>query len=506
MRLFFFIFLFLVSFISFAQSPFDSIKAELDAHISKAIADWKVPGISVAITIGDSIVYSKAFGFADLELKKPVTANTIFPIGSMGKSFTAFSLALLQDQGRLSLNDKVVKWLPWFTMTDKQLQNSLTIADLLSHRTGMETFTGDLLWTESSLSNRDIINKWGKLKPEFPIRSRFGYSNISYLLASEVIQTASGSSWRQFVQRQLLQPLNMQHSFLNEDEAIQYPFVAKGYTMIGDSVKEIPKGTGVLEAFGGMFSTANDIAKWLILHANDGKVSNQQLFAEGLVWEVRNPFSIVGKNYFANGKRLLVNYGLGWELFNYNNSEVACHGGAYSGYLSMMGFIPEKRAGFVILTNSDSHEFTEALRWTIIDILSGFSVKDYSTDVLNFMINQQNELKKFEQKLSDSVLLKIPLPIPVQQFTGIYHNNVYGDINLINDGDELLLKMQHHPSITARLKYIGNNRFYCIYNHPMFGKTIWPFEISNGKVMGLALSVNPMLEFSCYFFEKVNSP
>lgn len=505
MRFSFFIFLFLVSSVSFPQSRFDSIKVDLDAHISKAIADWKVPGISLAITVGDSIVYSKAFGFADLEQKEPVTTNTIFPIGSMGKSFTAFSLALLQEQGKLSLNDKVVKWLPWFTMTDKQLQNNLTIADLLSHRTGMETFTGDLLWTESNLSNREIINKWGKFKPVFPIRSRFGYSNIAYLLASEIIQTASGSNWKQFVKRQLLQPLNMHSSFVSEDEAMQYPLVAKGYTRIADSVKEIPNGTGVLEAFGGMYSTTNDMAKWLILHANDGKLFNQQLFPEGLMWEVRNPFSIVGKNYFANGKRLLVNYGLGWELFNYNNEEAACHGGAYSGYLSMMGFIPEQKAGFVILTNSDSHELTEALRWTIIDVLSGLSVKDYSSDVLNFMVNQQNELMKFEQKLSDSVLLKIPLPIPVQQFTGIYHNNIYGDINLLNEGNELLLKMQHHPSITARLQYIGNNRFYCIYNHPMFGKTVWPFEISNGKVKGLTLSVHPMLEFSCYFFEKIAS-
>ena len=245
MRLLLFILLFLITSSSFTQSRFDSVSPQLDAVISKAIADWKVPGISVAITDGDSIVYSKAFGFADLDQKKPVTVNTIFPIGSMGKSFTAFSLSLLQEQGRLSLNDKVVKWLPWFTMTDKQLQNNLTVADLLSHRSGMETFTGDLLWTESNLSNRAIINKWGKIKPQFPIRSRFGYSNIAYIVAGEIIQSATGINWKQFVNKQLLQPLKMHHSFLNKDEAIQQHDLAKGYTMIGDTVTEIPKGPGV---------------------------------------------------------------------------------------------------------------------------------------------------------------------------------------------------------------------------------------------------------------------
>jgi CubicO group peptidase (beta-lactamase class C family) len=504
MRLLLFIFLFLITASSFTQSWFDSVSPQLDAVISKAIADWKVPGISVAITVGDSIVYSKAFGFADLEQKKRVTGNTIFPIGSMGKSFTAFSIALLQEHGQLSLNDKVVKWLPWFTMTDKQLQNNLTVADMLSHRTGMETFAGDLLWTESNLSNRAIINKWGKIKPQFPIRNRFGYSNIAYMVAGEVIQSVTGANWKQFVNEQVLQPLKMHYSFLNKDEAIQQHDLAKGYTMIGDTVIEIPKGTGVLEAFGGMYSTANDMAKWLMLHVNDGKINHQQLFAEGPVWEVRNPFSIVGKNYFANGKRLIVNYGLGWELFNYNNAEVACHGGAYSGYLSMTGFIPEQKAGFVILTNSDSHELTEALRWTIIDVLSGIPLKDYSTDVLNYVRHQKNEIQKQEQQLLDSAALQIPLPLPVHQFTGVYRNSVYGDIYLTNEGNDLLLKMQHHPSINARLRYIGNNRFYCIYSHPMFGKTVWPFEIKNGKVQGLTLSVHPMLEFTTYSFVKIS--
>ncbi|MCU0404793.1 MAG: serine hydrolase [Chitinophagaceae bacterium] len=504
MRLLLILSLFLITSFSFTQSRFDSITTQLDAHILKAIADWKVPGISVAVTVRDSIVYSKAFGFADVVQNKQVTTNTIFPIGSMGKSFTAFSLTLLQEKGVLSLNDKVIQWLPWFTMTDKHLQNNLTIADLLSHRTGMETFTGDLLWTESNLSNREVINKWGEIKPQFPIRSRFGYSNIAYMVAGEIIQSATGTNWKQFVNRQLLQPLKMQRSFLYEDEALQQSDVAKGYTMVGDIVTEIPKGTGVSEAFGGMYSTANDIAKWLMMHANDGSVCGQQIFATGPVWEVRNPFSIVGKNYFANGKRFFVNYGLGWELLNYNNTDLVSHGGAYSGYLSMMGFIPEQKAGFVILTNSDSHELTEALRWTIIDVLSGSSVKDYSTDVLNYVGYQQIEMKKSEQQLADSASLQIPLPLPVQQFTGVYHNNIYGDIFLTNEGNELRLRMQHHPSITARLHFIGNNRFYCIYNHPMFGKTVWAFEIKNRKVHGLILSVNSMLEYTTYAFVKIS--
>jgi CubicO group peptidase (beta-lactamase class C family) len=192
MRLFFILTFILSTSFSFTQSRYDSISPQLDSLILKSIKDWKVPGISVAITVGDSIVYSRAFGFADLAQKKPATTNTIFPIGSMGKSFTAFSLALLQEQRKLSLNDKVIKWVPHFTLSDKHLQNNLTVADLLSHRTGMETFAGDLLWSESNLSNNAIINKWGKIKPQFPLRSRFGYSNIAYLVSGNIIQSVTG--------------------------------------------------------------------------------------------------------------------------------------------------------------------------------------------------------------------------------------------------------------------------------------------------------------------------
>lgn len=504
MRLLFILTFILCTSLSFTQSRYDSISPQLDSLILRSIKDWKVPGISVAITIGDSIVYSKAFGFADLAQKKPATINTIFPIGSMGKSFTAFSLALLQEQGKLSLNDKVIKWVPHFTLSDKHQQNNLSVADLLSHRTGMETFAGDLLWSESNLSNNVIINKWGKIKPQFPLRSHFGYSNIAYLVSGNIIQSVTGSSWKQYVKKYLLQPLMMQRSFLYEEEAIQDFDVAKGYTIVGDDLAEIPKGTGVLEAFGGMYCSANDIAKWLMMHTNNGKINNRQFFPEGPVWEVRNPYTIIGKNNFANGKRLLVNYGLGWELFNYNNTEVICHGGAYSGFLSMMGFIPEQKTGFVILTNSDSHELTEALRWSIIDILSGMPLKDYSIKLLNYIRDQKNEMQNQEQQLVDSAALQIPLPLPAHHFTGIYRNPVYGDIYLESEGNQLLLKMQHHPSINARLSYIGNNRFYCIYNHPMFGKTVWPFEIKNGKIQGLILSVHPMLEFTTYWFVKIS--
>lgn len=488
-----------------AQPKADSIKQNLDAYIQKAITAWRVPGISIAITRGDSIIYSMASGYADIDQRRPVTTKTIFPVGSMGKSFTAFSLSLLQQQGKLSLHDKVIHWLPWLEIKSNELSNGLMISDILSHRTGMETFAGDLIWTESGLDTKTMLNKWGRIPPAFPIRSRFGYSNFGYMAAGEIINAAAQVSWQQYTKEQILQPLQMQHSFLLYNEANAYRDIAVGYTAVDDSIVPVPAGTGVLQAFGGMYSTAEDIAKWVMMHANDGRYNNVQLFPEGAVWDVRNPYTIIGKAFFPNGKRLMLNYGLGWEMFNYNNTEVVCHGGAYSGFLSMMGFIPELKAGFAILTNSDSHELTEALRWKIIDILLGNPSVDYSADMLNFVQHQQKEMNRITKQMTDSASMQIKLPFSIEQYAGTYSNDVYGNIFLKPDGNELVLTMEHHHSITARLTYIGNNRFYCVFNHPMFGKTVWPFAVSNGKVTGLTLSVHPFLEFTTYHFSKVRN-
>ncbi len=493
----------LLSFTLQSQILSDDAKQQLSAYIESAAKQWKVPGIAVAITKGDSIIYTGNFGYADLAKQQPVTEKTIFPIGSMGKSFTAFAMAQLQEKNKLSLDDKVTKWLPWLDFKDQSLKNQLMLSDILSHRTGMETFAGDLLWSESNLDNKTLLHKWSRIKPAFAIRSRFGYSNFGYMAAGEVIQAVTKKNWQEYIQQELLTPLQMFHSFTQIDRVKTYPDIAVGYTLENDSIKKIPDGTGVLQAFGGMYSNSNDIAKWLIMHANDGNIHGRQLFSENTVWTVRNPYTIVGKGFLPNGKRLIVNYGLGWELLNYNNQEVVCHGGAYSGFLSMMGFIPEQKAGFVILTNNDSHELTEALRWRIIDLIMNNPPIDYSERILDYMKHQQKEMKSQEQHMNDSIALAIKTPLPIKQYEGTYVNDIYGKIDLTAAGNTLLLKMQHHPTISAVLTYIGNNRFYCQYNHPMFGKTVWPFTIENGEVKSLVLSVHPFLEFTDYKFLKM---
>jgi CubicO group peptidase (beta-lactamase class C family) len=481
----------------------DETKQNLSTYIELSAKKWKVPGIAIAITKGDSIIYSGSFGYSNIVNQKPVTQHTVFPIGSMGKSFTAFAIALLQERKKLSLDDKVTKWLPWLDFKDYSMKHQLLLSDILSHRTGMETFAGDLLWSESNLDTKTLLNKWALIKPAFAIRSRFGYSNFGYMAAGEIIQSVTKKTWQEYINEELLTPLKMSNSFTQIDQVKNYRDVAIGYTIENDSIKKIPEATGVLQAFGGMYSNINDIAKWLIMHANDGKVNGHKIFSENTVWSVRNPYTVIGKNFLPNGKRLIMNYGLGWELTNYNNQEIVCHGGAYSGFLSMMGFIPEQKAGFVILTNSDSHELTEALRWKIIDLLMNNPSIDYSEEILNYVKNQQKEMRSQEQQMNDSISLNIQTPIAIKKYEGTYSNDIYGKISLKSNGNTLLLKMEHHPKISAQLTYIGDNRFYCQYNHPMFGKTVWPFTIENGEVKSLVLSVHPFLEFTDYKFLKI---
>jgi CubicO group peptidase (beta-lactamase class C family) len=367
----------------------------------------------------------------------------------------------------------------------------------------METFQGDLLWTESSLSNRAIIDKWATFKPAFPIRSNFGYCNIGYMIAGEIIQANTGLSWQQFIKQNILNPLGMKNSFLELSAIKNKPNVAAGHTIVNNQLAQIPEGTGVMQAFGGMYSNVEDLTQWLMLHANDGRIREQQIFPEGLIRNVRNPFSIVGKQFFPHGNMLTVNYGLGWDIVNYHNQEVVSHGGAYSGFLSMMGFVPNKKMGFVILTNSDSHEFTEALRWTIIDSFLGVTTKNYSEEMFAYIQHRNTEQEKIMASWKDSVNFLNAHKISLKPFEGRYQNDIYGNIELKQQENKLLMKMEHHPSISATLSYMGNDRFLCEYNHPMFGTAVIPFSRVNGSATGLTLSVHPFLEFTTYSFTKI---
>jgi CubicO group peptidase (beta-lactamase class C family) len=151
-KLFQFSLFLLLSLSLFGQKNIDKKLKVLDAYYEQALADWNVPGMAVAIVKDGKIIFSKGYGTRNVNTGDPVDGNTLFAIASNSKAFTSAGLAMLVDEGKLSWNDKVRDYLPWFKLYDPYVSDNFTIRDLLTHRSGLRTFSGDLIWYGTDLS------------------------------------------------------------------------------------------------------------------------------------------------------------------------------------------------------------------------------------------------------------------------------------------------------------------------------------------------------------------
>src|SRR5436190_19058976 len=204
---FFFAFHFAFIVVFSQQSTPSFIKDSIDDYVDKALIEWKIPGVAVCVVRDGKIELMRVYGVKELGTDDEVDENTLFMIGSNSKAFTATALAILDNEKKLSLDDKVQKWLPDFKLYDPWVAKETTIRDLLCHRLGFETFQGDFMYFDSDLSLEEVKQKFAKVKPLYSFRSRWGYTNAAFMTAGQVIPKVSGRSWADFIHDSIFIPL-----------------------------------------------------------------------------------------------------------------------------------------------------------------------------------------------------------------------------------------------------------------------------------------------------------
>ena len=197
-----------------AQESLPSKTVDVDGlrkFIENTRREWSVPGLAVAIVKDDKVVLAEGFGVKEEGKIDAVDANTLFAIASNTKAFTSAALAILVDEGKLDWDDRVEKHLPWLELKDP-LSRDLRIRDLLCHRSGLGTFSGDLLWWGTEYSAKEVLQRAKHLEPASPFRAKYGYSNLMFLAAGLVVEEVSGQQWAEFVESTILSELEMKRS------------------------------------------------------------------------------------------------------------------------------------------------------------------------------------------------------------------------------------------------------------------------------------------------------
>jgi CubicO group peptidase (beta-lactamase class C family) len=207
------------------------ITDSLENYITQGIKDWEIPGLSIAIVKNDKVILAKGYGVTRVGGSEPVNENTLFMIGSNTKAFTATALSILNESGKLSLEDKVQRWMPSFSLKDSLATKEVVIADLLSHRLGFESYQGDFTYWSSNLTRDQVIHKMSLITPAYGFRTKWGYCNAAFVTAGELVPRIIGKSWEETIRDSILIPLRMNRTRMLSEELKGIKNIAYPHTL-----------------------------------------------------------------------------------------------------------------------------------------------------------------------------------------------------------------------------------------------------------------------------------
>ena len=487
-----------------AQQP-AFITDSLDSYIARGMKDWNIPGLSIAIVKDGKTVFMKGYGIKEVGKPEKIDENTLFIIASNSKLFTGTSLSNLDYEKKLSLDDKVTKYIPWFRLYDSSSTQLATVRDMLCHRLGTKTFQGDFTFWNSNLSKDSIIYKMRFLKPSGQFRQDYGYCNSGFLVAGEILSKVTGISWEQYVSEHILQPVGMSNTYMNTAGMGKRNNAAVPYTNAFGPLTKLPYDE--IDNLGpatSMVSCVNDLSKWLKFQLDSGKADGKQILPWQVLQRTRDANILTGSRrspYYPTHFRA---YGLGEYMTDYNGRQVYWHTGGAFGFVTNVCFVPEEKLGITILTNNDNQNFFEALRYQILDAYLAVKYTNRSLFLQQFQEQDKALNESLWKKWDDRVRLKPVLPVPVDAFVGTYYNDVYGDMQIVKENNQLKVVLSHHPNITGKLEYIDNKNFLLTWSHPGYGKFAVPFEIVNNKVKAIEIKAADFVEYDGYVFLKKN--
>lgn len=475
-----------------ASGPLDG----LDAYIEEAMTRWEVPGVSVAIVKDQEVVYAKGFGVRDLETGGEVDADTLFAIGSNTKAFTATAMGLLVTDGKISWDDPVLHHMPEFQMFDPLVTRKITVRDLLCHRSGLGTFAGDLTWFGSIYNRSEAMYRARFLEPTFDFRTGFGYSNLMFLVAGEIIPRVTETSWDKFIDQRLFSPLGMDRSNTSIAELETMANVAIPHTRVGGKIGPIPHDDiDNMAPAGAINSSANDMAKWLLLQTGSGVLDGKQIVDSAVIDETRKPHNL--QQVSERAKELnpwthFSAYGLGWSLSDYRGRLVVAHGGGLPGMVSSVAMLPEENLGVVVLTNFDLHGLRQSVVNHVIDAFIGADAIDWDDRYFEIIQTILDAREQAKTARDEARVTGTTSSHPLESYVGRYANTVYGEAEITLKDDVLTLDPKAHPAVSGKLEHWQFDTFLCTWTDPFWDQSLVYFELDDaGEVSRFRFTVRP---------------
>ncbi len=443
-----------------------ALPRDFDTYVARVMSTFEVPGIAIAIVKDGRVLLAKGYGVRKLGDPTPIDDRTLFGIASNTKAFTATAIGILVEEGKLEWDAPVINYLPWFQMYDPFVTRELTIRDLLVHRSGLGLGAGDLLWWPTSTYDRkEIARRLRYIKPETSFRSAYAYDNVLYSVAGEVIEAVSGQTWEDFVATRILARVGMTGSSVRHSAAAGGGNVATPHAEIDGRVRPIsPFGSDNVNPAGGINASATDIAKWLMVQLDSGKLADgSRLFKPQTtfeLWSIVTPYR-VGRvpPDLAAQQANVAGYALGFEVRDLRGHKIVTHTGGLPGFVSRITLVPDERLGIAVFTNQEIGQAFQAITWRLLDHFTGAAPTDWLA-VYQARKQRGDSMVAAQERAATARRDTASRPsLPLEKYAGNYRDAWYGDIAIALENGKLVMRFSHSPSLTGDLEHFQYNTF-----------------------------------------------
>lgn len=414
----------------------DTLTDELRELVERERTRFGVPGCAVAVVRDGEVVLAEGFGHRDIDKQLPVTAGTLFPIGSSTKTFTAALCATLVRDGLLEWGRPVRDYLPDFRMVDPAATEQLNIRDMLGHRSGLPRH--DLLWYAAGpdRTRDELIEALRHLEPNHGFREVWQYNNLLYTTAGVLAGRLHGSGYEDAVRDRLLHPLGMKRTNFSVSEAQQDADCSRPYFVSpgGSEPREIPFATlDLVGPAGNINSSIDELIPWVLTLLGHGVNGQEPLLSEALLRELRTPvIPLPEDSPLAVGRS--VGYCLGLLLEDYRGHRVTHHGGNIDGFSSQVSTLVEAGCAVVVLTNRDQTGLRDALPYVIYDHLLGLSPLPHGETIFEKEEALRHGAEQAQEHQQSSKRPDLPAVRPVTEYVGRYRHPGYGEFSVSADG------------------------------------------------------------------------
>jgi CubicO group peptidase (beta-lactamase class C family) len=400
------------------------------------------PGLGIVVVRDTQTLFVGGFGFANVETKRPFTATTPFYIASTTKSFTGLAAAILEQQGKWQLDAPLKRILPDVVLHRPLSPGSITIRDLLTHTHGISNegpIVQKLAYTGDYTGNDDLLRLLREHDPA-PTGRSYVYGNIGYNIAALAMDAVTGVSWKRTLQELIFDPLAMRGT-TGYASQVDTMVMAQPYrsTLDGFVRRNRAKTDATMHSAGGLFTTPEDMGRWLLAHINDGRMVGRSVIPAAAIQEshrVMVPVNAINSGYRLTG------YGLGWQIGVLGNDRILTHGGGFTGYATQMSFIPNRREGVAVMANNleIGGRAAPLIARALFHVLR--TGKPVPADSITAIRTQLDRARaSVREDINRRASRPQVLPLPLDSYTGTFRSSTNGSITLTKVGTRLAARM-----------------------------------------------------------------